>query len=99
MLKNVKWAKLLEYIEDNNINFALKRLFSEETLNGSILLENENSAILIDTFKNFIEFFEIEFITLPLSNATNNFLLSIGIDYYCINEAYIIHGYRRAASI
>ncbi len=93
VLNNQKWFAIFEIIEKNNISFKIKLVDVEREKYCEFIIELESTSLLINNFRNYIEFFEIEYIELHKNNEMLNFLNSKKTNYVENNNKIKILGY------
>jgi extradiol dioxygenase family protein len=95
ILNNHKWYRIFEWIEQNNSEFELKTLLSPDIRKSEHILELEQTSILIDNSGNFIEFLELEKVTLKNTPELKNELIKLNVDFYEELNRVEIYGYRK----
>ncbi len=95
LLNNHKWYKIFEWLNDSNINFQLKTLLSDKSNKYVQIIELEETSVLIDNSGDFIEFLEIDRLTIKKTNELLDFLNDLNIDYVDQIADIEIDGYRK----
>ena len=95
LLNNHKWYWIFELIEQHNAEFELKTLLSPEIRKPEHILELEQTSILIDNSGDFIEFLELEHLTLNNTSELKAELEKTNIEFITELNKIRIHGYRK----
>jgi hypothetical protein len=95
LLNNHKWYKIFELVEQYCSEFELKILLSSELKNSNQIYELEQSSILVDNSGDFIEFLELEELTLENSPELNAELKKLNIEFLEESNKLTIQGYRK----
>ena len=93
-MNNQKWYRIFEWIEQNNSEFELKTLLSSDIKKSNVILELENSSILIDNSGNFIDFLELEQLTLKNTAVLKAQLNKLNVGFIEQSDEIEIKGYR-----
>jgi len=94
LMNNQKWYRIFEWIEQNNSEFELKTLLSSDIKKSNVILELENSSILIDNSGNFIDFLELEQLTLKNTAVLKAQLNKLNVGFIEQSDEIEIKGYR-----
>lgn len=95
LLNNQKWFRIFDWLNMNSIDFHLKTLNSSDKVICKFIRELEKSSILIDDSGNFIEFLEIESITIKKTDKILFLLKELNVDYSACGSCIDINGYRK----
>jgi hypothetical protein len=95
LMNNHKWFRIFELIEEHQAEFELKTLLSAKIRKVKSIIELEKSSILIDNSGEFIEFLELEQITLKNTSELKYRLDKLNADFYEELDAIRIQGYRK----
>lgn len=95
LMNNHKWQEIFNWIDQHHLQFELKTLLSDQTSSCDRIRELEATSILIDDMGDFIEFLEIEAITVKKNNELIRLLDELNIDYHDRSEWIEIKGYQR----
>ena len=93
LLNNTKWLNIFKEIEGKNLNFTLKLLSRKQSIHCKQIFELEQTNLLTDGFNDFIEFIEIEELTVskPIFKEFLSEHIMKSID---LNDSVLIQGYR-----
>lgn len=94
LLNNQKWQKIFEWVERNQTPFTLTTLLNSNEQTCTFIRELENNSILIDDSGQFIDFLEINKLTVSKSLSLTSFLAESSIDYADNDKTTVIIGYR-----
>ncbi|UAB82304.1 hypothetical protein INR76_05970 [Marixanthomonas sp. SCSIO 43207] len=94
-MNNHKWFQIFELIEEQQSEFELKTVRSFEIRKADSILELEKSSILIDNSGEFIEFLELEQITLKNTSELKSELNNLNVDFYEESDKIKIRGYSK----
>ena len=95
LMNNHKWFQIFELIEEQQSEFELKTVRSFEIRKADSILELEKSSILIDNSGEFIEFLELEQITLKNTAELKSELNNLNVDFYEESDKIKICGYSK----
>ncbi|WP_370632431.1 DUF6678 family protein [Marixanthomonas sp. SCSIO 43207] len=95
LMNNHKWFQIFELIEEQQSEFELKTVRSFEIRKADSILELEKSSILIDNSGEFIEFLELEQITLKNTSELKSELNNLNVDFYEESDKIKIRGYSK----
>ena len=95
LMNNHKWFQIFELIEEQQSEFELKTVRSFEIRKADSILELEKSSILIDNSGEFIEFLELEQITLKNTAELKSELNNLNVDFYEESDKIKIRGYSK----
>lgn len=94
LMNNQKWYRIFELVEHHNFEFELKTLLSSEIKKANQILELEKSSILIDSSGDFIEFLELEQLTLKNTLELKTELKKLNVEFIEQTDFIEINGYR-----
>lgn len=94
-MNNHEWFRVFELIQEHLFEFEIKTLISSEIKRIESILELEKSSILIDNSGEFIEFLELEQITLKNTLKLKSELDKLNVDFYEELDKIRIQGYRK----
>jgi hypothetical protein len=80
-MNNTKWYKFFDWLWAHQIPFEIKSLLSNEIKKCNEIYELEDTSILIDNSGDFIEFLEIEIVTVAKSEIVKNYLTEQNIEF------------------
>lgn len=93
LLNNKKWHSILEKIQEEGQSIKIKTLLSDFSFSCDFIREIELSSALFDDTGNFIEYFEIEYITLKRTDEMLRFLNKLNVNYSDNLDQITIIGY------
>ncbi|SEA79486.1 hypothetical protein [Psychroflexus halocasei] len=93
-MNNQKWYRVFELVEENHSEFELKTLLSSDIKVSNDILELENNSVLIDNSGDFIEFLELEKLTLKTTSELEIQLKKLNVDFTEQSDKIEINGYR-----
>jgi hypothetical protein len=93
-LNNTKWSKIFEWIEDSRLEFEIKLLSETNPRHCDFIKELADNSVLVDNSGDFVEFLEIESLTLKRGKKSIEFLDSLGVEYLDKADNLMIAGYR-----
>lgn len=93
LLNNKKWHRILGKLLNEGQSFKIKLLLSDRILTCDFIREIEVTSALFDETGNFIEYLEIEFITLNRTEEMIGFLNELNINYLESSSQITIMGY------
>lgn len=94
LMNNQKWFQVFELIEQKCSEFELKTLLSSDVIISNHILELENNSVLIDNSGDFIDFLELEKLTLKSTLKLKVQLKKLNIEFTEHSEKIDINGYR-----
>jgi hypothetical protein len=94
LMNNQKWYRVFELVEQNHSEFELKTLLSSDIKISNNILELENNSVLIDNSGNFIDFLELEKLTLKSTSELETQLKELNVDFTEQSGKIEISGYR-----
>lgn len=94
LLNYQKWYKIFEWLQINQTSFTLTTLLNPNVQTCTFIRELENNSILIDDSGQFIDFLEINKLTIPKTISLTLFLNSTHVEYVDNNNTTEIFGYR-----
>jgi hypothetical protein len=94
LMNNQKWYRVFELVEQNQSEFELKTLLSSDIKISNNILELENNSVLIDNSGNFIDFLELEKLTLKSTSELETQLKELNVDFTEQSDKIEINGYR-----
>ena len=94
LLNNQKWYRIFEWIEQNHSEFELKTLLSSDLKKSNQILELEKNSILIDNSGDFIDFLELEQLTLKSTAELKTELKKLNVEFIMELNKIRIQGYR-----
>lgn len=94
LMNNQKWYRVFELVEQNHSEFELKTLLSSDIKISNNILELENNSVLIDNSGNFIDFLELEKLTLKSTPELETQLKELNVDFTEQLGKIEINGYR-----
>ena len=81
LMNNQKWYRVFELVEQNHSEFELKTLLSSDIKISNNILELEKNSVLIDNSGNFIDFLELEKLTLKSTSELETQLKELKVDF------------------
>ena len=94
LMNNQKWYRVFELVEQNHSEFELKTLLSSDIKISNNILELEKNSVLIDNSGNFIDFLELEKLTLKSTSELETQLKELKVDFTEQSGKIEINGYR-----
>jgi len=94
LLNNQKWYQIFEFIELCRSEFELKTLLSSDLKKASNIFELEQNSLLIDNSGDFIDFLELEKVTLKNTSELTDELKKLNVEFLEKSNRIEIHGYR-----
>jgi hypothetical protein len=94
LLNNTKWHEIFEWIEESRTEFEIKLLSETEPLHSDFIRELEDSSVLVDDKGGFVEFLEIESVTIKNDKKSIEYLDNLRVEYTAHADDLTILGYR-----
>ena len=94
LLNNTKWHEIFEWIEGSRIEFEIKLLSETEPRHIDFIRELEDSSVLLDDKGDFVEFLEIESLTIKNDEKSIEYLDNLRVEYTDHADDLTILGYR-----
>ena len=95
IMNNHKWYRIFELIEQHRSEFEIKTLMSSEHKKADHIFELEKSSILFDNSGDFIEFLEIEQLSLKNTSELKSELEKLNVEFFKQAGFIKINGYRK----
>lgn len=95
LLNNQKWFKIFDWLNDNNIDFKVKILLSNKNSVCRQIREIERTSILFDFSNDFVEFLEIDRVTIVKTNELLYLLHQLKVDWIDRIDFIDIEGYKK----
>ncbi len=94
LLNNHKWREIFEWLEKNQTPFTLTTLLDSTEQTCTFIRELERDSILLDDSGQFIDFLEINKLTVSKSNSLKTFLDKLNVEFADTDKTFVIFCYR-----